>query len=82
MPISIRLGMDWFLQLCGCRRGRFGGCALTLSLDGLNPGDQSALLSQFTGGIEPFGLRLQAQTEQVFGSILQGQLQMLVAHVA
>ena len=40
-------------------------------LNRLEAGDQAALLAQLAGSVEPLGLRLDPQTEQVLGRFLQ-----------
>ena len=85
MPISTRLGMTCSracadfgsrlrLFVRRCDRISFA-CAFAAAADSalnrLDAGDQPPLLAQFAGGVEPLGLRLQPQAEQVLGRLLQ-----------
>ena len=64
-PTSTRFGMCFLgLLFVGSRHFPF-------VLDGLDPGDQAAVLPQFAGGIEPFRLGLKSQAEEAITKLLE-----------
>ena len=56
-----------------------GGYSLTLN--GLDPGDQPPILSNLAGRIQPLGLGLKTETKECLRRLITGRLKLFVTHL-